>query len=89
MIRVLRVMEYEYDTLEQANADMARWQVPAVGSKKFGPKAALIKSTVLLPHYEMAKQHVDVALVEAVQPEDFIGKAMTVTVANETRKVVD
>jgi hypothetical protein len=76
-------MEYEYETLEQANADMSRWQVPAVGEKKFGPKAALIKSTVLLPHYEMAKPRTDVALVEAVQPEDFIGKTMTVTVAKD------
>lgn len=84
MIRVVRVMEYEYDTLEQANKDMANWQVPAVGDKKFGTLGPLVKSTVLLPHYETAKARIDVALVEAVQPEDFIGKTMTVTVPTES-----
>lgn len=96
-IRVVRIMEYEYETLEQANLDMSRWQVPAVGAKKFGPPVAegttrfgpMIRSTVLLPDYETTKARTDVALVEAVQPEDFIGKTMTVTVANEDRKKVD
>lgn len=88
-VRVVRIMEYEYETLEQANLDMSRWHVPPTGDKKFGPPVSdpetgkfgpLIRSTVFLPHYEMAKARTDVALVEAVQPEDFIGKTMTVTV---------
>ncbi len=49
MIRVLRVMEYEYETIEAANADMARWQVPPTGDKKFGPLAPMIRSSVMLP----------------------------------------
>ena len=48
-VRVLRIMEYEYTTLEQANADMARWQVPPTGDKKFGPLAPNIRSSVMLP----------------------------------------
>ena len=33
-VRVLRIMEYRYDSLTRANEDMDRWQVQ--GSRKFG-----------------------------------------------------
>lgn len=49
MIRVTRIMEYEYETMQQCNEDMARWQVPALGDKKFGPLAPLIRSAVMMP----------------------------------------
>ena len=88
-VRVVRIMEYHYETLDQANKDMANWQVPAVGDKKFSTKGPLVKSTVLLPHYETAKPRTDVALVEAVQPEDFIGKTMTVTVPTDSLRKED
>lgn len=70
-VRVVRVMEYHYDTLEKANEDMARWQVPAVGDKKFGTLGPLVKSTVLLPHYMKEKQ---IDLLPYVTPEDFVGE---------------
>jgi hypothetical protein len=36
MIRVLRLIQYEYDDVEQMEADMARWQLPANGSYQVG-----------------------------------------------------
>lgn len=49
-VRVVRIMEYEYESLEAANADMAHWQVPPQGSHTFGPTGHLIRSTIMLPH---------------------------------------
>lgn len=36
MVRVLRIMEYEYPTLHLAELHMSNWAVPANGSKDFG-----------------------------------------------------
>lgn len=45
-IRVLRVLEYTYDTAEHMIADRARWQVQDV----FNPNnSTTIKSTVMIP----------------------------------------
>lgn len=77
-------MEYEYETLEQANADMARWQVPAVGDKQFGTLGPLVKSTVLLPHYKKASQEEAIELTRRLpDPNDLVGKEMTVTVPKD------
>jgi hypothetical protein len=36
MIRILRLLEYVYDDEARAEEDMARWQVPPVGSRRHG-----------------------------------------------------
>lgn len=47
MIRVLRLLEYEYDTPERAEQDMGRWQIPANGSynKAYG---IVVRSSVII-----------------------------------------
>jgi hypothetical protein len=54
MIRVLRLMEYVYETPEQAQEDMERWQVPSNGSKVFTPKSGKVirSSTIIDLNYE-------------------------------------
>jgi hypothetical protein len=44
-IRVLRLLEYVYDTQERADADQARWQMPAIGWRRIGDMT--IRSTIL------------------------------------------
>jgi hypothetical protein len=85
VIRVVRIMEYEYETQEQADADMARWQVPAIGNKKFGTAGPLIKSTILLPHYkkELSQEEAIELTRQLPDPNDLVGKEMTVTVPKE------
>lgn len=46
MIRVLRLMEYTYDTPEEAQRDMDRWMVPANGSKVVATRGT-IRSTII------------------------------------------
>jgi hypothetical protein len=46
MIRVLRIMEYEYEDNERAKQDMARWQIPANGSKRQG--GMVIRSAIII-----------------------------------------
>lgn len=53
-VRVVRILEYYYDNLGQANADMRRWQVPASGEKQFGMgnqryPLEIVRSSVLGP----------------------------------------
>ena len=45
MIRVLRILEYTYESNERAEEDMQRWQVPAVGSQRHGDMT--IRSSVI------------------------------------------
>jgi len=45
--KVLRLLEYTYDTVEDADEDMQRWYVPPVGAKKFNPNNRGIRSTVI------------------------------------------
>jgi hypothetical protein len=55
MIRVLRVLEYEYPDAEMMTKDMERWGVPANGVHKGWRggtnRGVTIRSAVLLPHY--------------------------------------
>jgi len=44
-IRVLRLIEYVYDSQERADADQARWQIPAIGWRRAGDM--MIRSTIL------------------------------------------
>lgn len=46
MIRVVRIMEYVYETPEDMVADMSHWCVPAYGLKRWNSRC-LIKSAVL------------------------------------------
>lgn len=46
MIRVLRLLEYEYADNDTAAKDMARWQVPETGTTRHGP--ILIRSSVII-----------------------------------------
>jgi hypothetical protein len=82
VIRVLRVMEYWYEDLEAANADMALWHVPPTGDKKFGPATALIKSTVMLP------QETDMERL-GTQQDLATFKKLTASTAEAMAKVVD
>jgi hypothetical protein len=50
MVRVVRILEYEYRSLEEAEADMLHWQVPAVGAKVFSP-IETVRSAVIMPHF--------------------------------------
>jgi hypothetical protein len=43
--RILRLLEYVYEDAKTAEADMARWQMPAIGTKRIGFMS--IKSTIL------------------------------------------
>lgn len=48
MIRVLRLLEYVYEDFEAAEADQARWYVPATGVRSIGlGKGNTIRSAVL------------------------------------------
>lgn len=44
-VRILRLLEYIYDTPERAEKDQELWQVPAIGSQRHG--TMVIKSTIL------------------------------------------
>jgi len=35
-VRVLRLLEYTYDNNVRAEEDMARWQVPPIGTRRHG-----------------------------------------------------
>jgi hypothetical protein len=35
-IRILRVIEYKYDTIEHMQEDMSRWSIPANGLRDLG-----------------------------------------------------
>ena len=45
MIRVLRLIEYVYETNDRAQEDMERWEIPANGAKNFG--GMVIKSSII------------------------------------------
>ena len=47
MIRVLRVLEYHYNTLDEMSKDMADWFVPPTGNKIV--EKVIITSAVMLP----------------------------------------
>lgn len=42
-------MEYEYRDVDHMNKDMAAWQVPAMGDRRFGPQSPLVRSTTMFP----------------------------------------
>lgn len=44
-IRILRIMEYVYEDNARAEEDMARWQVPPIGTSCHGNMT--IKSTII------------------------------------------
>lgn len=46
MIRVLRLLEYEFEDNEMAENHMAQFQVPAIGTKAFG-KHTTIRSAII------------------------------------------
>jgi hypothetical protein len=49
-IRVLRLLEYIYDTAERAQKDQERWQVPANGSRLAGDM--IVRSAIITDmHY--------------------------------------
>ena len=45
MIRILRIMEYTYEDNDRAEEDMARWQMPSVGTRRHGNMT--IKSAII------------------------------------------
>lgn len=45
-VRVLRVIEYIYDTSDLAEADMAHWQMPAIGTRYLGG-GKVLKSAII------------------------------------------
>lgn len=48
MIRVLRLLEYVYDSAEIAEQDMSKWGVPAIGSAPISKSTGKqIRSTIL------------------------------------------
>lgn len=55
MIRILRLIEYNYESYEQAEDDMKNWGVPAFGSRQFGNKT--IYSAILPPTTELMKEN--------------------------------
>ena len=51
MIRVLRLMEYTYSSVETMEQDMAHWAVPAFGEKRWNENET-IKSATMFPAWE-------------------------------------
>lgn len=47
-VRVVRIMEYSYQTQEDADADMSRWNAPANGIRSFDGRT-LIRCATLHP----------------------------------------
>jgi hypothetical protein len=45
MIRVLRLIEYTYEDNTRAEEDMARWQIPPIGSRRHGNMT--LRSTII------------------------------------------
>lgn len=55
MIRVLRLMEYEFESFEIADKHLAQCSIPANGSKSFGnPGLGMIRSVILVTPFSVA-----------------------------------
>lgn len=54
MIRVMRLLEYQFDDYEQAEENMRHWAVPPFGSKQFGKR--VIYSAMLPPMIELMRE---------------------------------
>ena len=50
-VRVIRVLEYEYEDQASANLDMSRWGVPPMAIHRPN-KSVIIRSAVILPYDE-------------------------------------
>lgn len=50
MIRVLRILEYTYDTEERKIDDMARWGIHPEGELIPGPGKVIVSRTLSLPN---------------------------------------
>jgi hypothetical protein len=48
-VRVIRLMEYEYDSFETADRDMKQWQVPSSGARSFGTHEVIRSSVIVRP----------------------------------------
>lgn len=69
MVRVTRLMEYEFATVEQAVAAMDAWAVPAQGVRSFGgratsgqPGGVTIRSAVIGPVFGEAADRIHTAV---------------------------
>jgi hypothetical protein len=84
MIRVTRLMEYEFATVEQALASMEVWAVPAHGVRSFGgrseqPGGVVIRSAVIGPVFGEAAEriHTAIGFAEESDPADESGPVAT------------
>lgn len=73
-VRVTRLMEYEYVTVEQALTSMDAWAVPANGTRQFGvgssPKGTTIRSAVIGPVFGEIAERIHTALaVDETDPD--------------------
>lgn len=77
MVRVTRLMEYEYGTVEQALENMEGWAVPASGIRRFGVgssnRGVIIRSAVIGPVYGEAADRIHSAVAAAEIEDDPIG----------------
>jgi hypothetical protein len=69
VVRITRLMEYEYVDLEHAIQDMDHWAVPPNGPRTFGTYQPIIRSAVIGPVYGEVAERVHTA-VAAVAEED-------------------
>jgi hypothetical protein len=87
VVRVTRLIEYEYPTVEAALHEMERWGVPPNGSKSFGSKAPLIRSAVIGPVFgETAEQIADMTAVPGNLDEDGQREDPSIERAEEMRQ---
>jgi len=70
--RVLRLLEYTYDTAERMADDMSRWTIPANGSHRAGQ--LVIRSAVLPLEIIYPFSQPSVGAVGEDNPEDEDGK---------------
>lgn len=69
-VRVTRLMEYEYESVESALTDMQNWAVPASGVRKFSAAPSrIIRSAVIGPVFGEAAERIHSAIAD-VESDD-------------------
>lgn len=67
MIRVLRVLEYEYASLGDMERDMSHWNLGATGSRAIAGHGSMVRSATFMPR--AAEETTDIQVVLANQVE--------------------
>lgn len=91
VVRITRLMEYEYTSVEQALADMERWAVPPNGTQAWNrgaiPPMHVVRSAVIGPVFgETAEQIADMTAVPGNLDEDGQREDPSIERAEEMRQ---